>query len=52
MFASFNPVALDVACADAVNRQPAMMGSLLDKSIREHHDHFTDVSPTVARNMS
>jgi len=47
MFASFNPVALDVACADAVNRQPVMMGSLLDKSSREHHDHFTDVSPNT-----
>ncbi|HWQ43512.1 MAG TPA: DUF362 domain-containing protein [Desulfosporosinus sp.] len=47
MFASFDPVALDVACADAVNRQPVMMGSLLEKSIREHHDHFTDVSPTT-----
>ena len=47
MFASFNPVALDVACANAVNRQPAMMGSLLEKSIREHHDHFTDVSPNT-----
>jgi len=47
MFASFDPVALDVACADAVNRQPVMIGSLLDKSLREHHDHFTDVSPTT-----
>jgi len=47
MFASFNPVALDVACADAVNRQPVMMGSLLEKSSREHHDHFTDVSPNT-----
>ncbi|MDR3600044.1 MAG: DUF362 domain-containing protein [Desulfosporosinus sp.] len=47
MFASFDPVALDVACADAVNRQPAMAGSLLEKSGREHHDHFTDVSPTT-----
>ncbi|MDR3492322.1 MAG: DUF362 domain-containing protein [Gammaproteobacteria bacterium] len=47
MFASFNPVALDVACADAVNRQPVMIGSLLEKSVREHHDHFTDVSPNT-----
>lgn len=47
MFASFDPVALDVACADAVNRQPVMKGSLLEKSIRKHHDHFTDVSPTT-----
>ena len=29
MFASFDPVALDVACADAVNRQPAIGNSLL-----------------------
>jgi uncharacterized protein len=45
MFASFDPVALDVACADAVNRQPVMEGSLLAKSIHKHHDHFTDVAP-------
>ena len=29
MFASFDPVALDVACADAVNRQPIIQNSLL-----------------------
>lgn len=29
MFASFDPVALDVACADAVNAQPVIKGSLL-----------------------
>lgn len=29
MFASFDPVALDQACADAVNAQPAMPGSVL-----------------------
>lgn len=45
MFASFDPVALDVACADAVNRQPAVAGSLLEKHGHRHHDHFTDVSP-------
>ncbi|HOO28373.1 MAG TPA: DUF362 domain-containing protein [Lachnospiraceae bacterium] len=45
MFASFDPVALDMACADAVNRQPAMPGSLLEKHGHVHHDHFTDVSP-------
>jgi len=47
MFASFDPVALDIACADAVNRQPAMAGSLLEKSVREHHDHFKDISPNT-----
>ena len=45
MFASFDPVALDKACADAVNAQPAMKGSLLDEHGHHHHDHFTDVSP-------
>ncbi len=45
MFASFDPVALDMACADAVNRQEAVSGSILEKHGHEHHDHFTDVSP-------
>ena len=31
MFASFDPVALDVACADAVNRQPICEGSALSQ---------------------
>ncbi len=45
MYASFDPIALDKACADAVNRQPAIAGSLLEKHGHIHHDHFTDVSP-------
>lgn len=45
MFVSFDPVALDMACADAVNKQPAIANSLLDKHGHHHHDHFTDVSP-------
>lgn len=45
MFASFDPVALDLACADAVNKQPVMSGSLLKKNKSKHHDHFTAVSP-------
>lgn len=45
MFASFDPVALDMACADAVNKQPVMAGSLLAERSHEHHDHFTDVTP-------
>lgn len=45
MFASFDPVALDVACADAVNRQPAIAGSILEKSAGKHQDHFIAVSP-------
>lgn len=45
MFASFDPVALDMACADAVNRQSAVAGSILEKNGHSHHDHFKDVSP-------
>lgn len=35
MFASFDPVALDQACADAVNAQTVAKGSLLDEIVRE-----------------
>lgn len=50
MFASFDPVALDVACANACNQMPALPGSLLDDHLhaagaQDHHDHFTNVSP-------
>ena len=47
MFASFDPVALDQACADAVNRQPVMPGSHLDEVAHDHHDHFTPSSPAT-----
>lgn len=45
MFASFDPVALDMACADAVNRQPAILDSIMGERELCHHDHFTDVHP-------
>lgn len=53
MFASFDPVALDVACADAVNRMPVIEGSVLSDHIREGvaheeaegHDHFYVTHP-------
>ncbi len=45
MFASFDPVALDKACADAVNASPIIDGSLLDECEHCHGDHFCDVSP-------
>lgn len=45
MFASFDPVALDAACADAVNNQPVMSGSILNQSGSKHNDYFTDISP-------
>lgn len=47
MFASFDPVAVDVACADAVNAQPIMPGSVLSERENEHHDHFTDTHPVT-----
>lgn len=45
MFASFDPVALDMACADAVNHQPVTPGSMLDGKPCLHHDHFTSTHP-------
>ena len=45
MFASFDPVALDKACCDAVNNQEPMKGSILDKSERIYGDYFTDIHP-------
>ena len=47
MFASFDPVALDQACVDAVNQQPVMPNSHLAEMPQEHHDHFTDSSPAT-----
>ena len=50
MFASFDPVALDVACADACNRQPVIAGSVLAENLKrqegcEHADHFDMTHP-------
>ena len=45
MFVSFDPVAVDKACADAVNKQPTVAGSILEKHGHSHNDHFKDVSP-------
>jgi uncharacterized Fe-S center protein len=40
MFASFDPVALDLACVDAVNRQPANANSVLaDQLAQAEHSH-------------
>ncbi len=47
MFASFDPVALDRACADACNAAPAISDSLLGECKHHHGDHFTDVSPAT-----
>ncbi len=46
MFASMDPVALDKACADAVNAQPVLAGSALDKAgHKEGCDHFSAMNP-------
>jgi len=45
MFASFDPVALDTACADAVNRQPVIAGSILSEQPHVHADHFSNTHP-------
>ncbi len=41
MFASFDPVALDLACAEAVLKQPVNPGSRLEKMTKPGVDHFT-----------
>lgn len=46
-FASFDPVALDVACADAVNAQPVISNTVLSEADHEGHDHFGAVSPAT-----
>lgn len=45
MFCSFDPVALDMACADAANAQPVLTGSILDELPHTHNDHFNDNHP-------
>ncbi len=45
MFASFDPVALDMACADAVNRQSIVSGSILEQMPHLTGDRFTDTHP-------
>jgi len=47
MFASFDPVALDVACADAVNAQPAVKESVLQNRMKNGKDKFTCVHPVT-----
>jgi len=43
-FASFDPVALDQACADACNRMPPMAGSVIQDS-DPGADRFTSAFP-------
>ena len=48
MFASFDAVALDKACADMVNKQPVLTGTVLDKIKNRSDDLFSSVHPTTA----
>ena len=45
MFASFDPVALDMACVDAVNAQTPLRGSAADGGEGHAHDHFQRIHP-------
>ena len=52
MLASYDPVALDVACADLCNSQPVLQnGSVLHENCKgcqdtpDHHDHFHMTHP-------
>jgi len=51
IFASFDPVALDQACIDAVNAAPAIAGSIISdrekKPNSAGNDHFTSIHPTT-----
>ena len=50
MFASFDPVALDQACADACLKAEPLRNSVLGDNLHrdgftDHHDHFTNTTP-------
>lgn len=45
MFASFDPVALDMACVDAVNTQPILRGSAADIGDCHDQDHLHCIHP-------
>ena len=47
IFASFDPVALDKACIDAVNAAPAIQTSALGDCAKSTNDHFTTIHPTT-----
>ena len=52
MFASFDPVALDQACADACLKTTPIENSQLGEHLAQpgwhcHHDHFKDSNPNI-----
>jgi uncharacterized Fe-S center protein len=47
IFAGFDPVALDMACMDAVNAAPEISTSILSERDHTHGDHFTNIHPST-----
>lgn len=47
LFASFDPVAIDTACADMVNKAPIIPNTMLSEVEHNAHDHFDDLHPTT-----
>ena len=47
MFASFDAVALDQACVDAVNAQPVLPNSSLAEKKHQKHDHLSTSQPAT-----
>lgn len=45
MFASFDPVALDMACVDAANKQVVIRDSYLGEKEQHTSDHFINNHP-------
>ena len=47
IFASFDPVAIDHACINAVNAAPPIMTSIMAERDLTLNDHFTDIHPST-----
>ena len=47
MFASLDPVAIDAACADAINKSPVIEGSALGEVTHAHDNYFADIFPNT-----
>ena len=50
LFASFDPVALDQACADAINKMPVISNTMINTD--KHEDHFNHLHPTTDWNYA
>ncbi|MDR1576605.1 MAG: DUF362 domain-containing protein [Deltaproteobacteria bacterium] len=47
IYASYDPVALDLACIEAVNQAAPLTGSILAERGKDQADHFTNIHPTT-----